>query len=127
VNASAPPTRVRGCSRCYDRALPQVYGYLAARVNEPAVAEDLTGETFLAAVRAVHEHKVADLTTAWLITVARNKLVVHWRRLEREERTLGLARPARLPAWSTTASTNASTAYARARCSASSARIHRSR
>ena len=75
----------------YDRALPQIYGYLAARVNDPVVAEDLTGETFLAAVRAVRENKVPDLTIAWLVTVARNKLVDHWRRLAREERTLRLA------------------------------------
>ena len=36
----------------YDRALPQVYGYLADRCRDPATAEDLTSETFLAAVRA---------------------------------------------------------------------------
>jgi RNA polymerase sigma-70 factor (ECF subfamily) len=75
----------------YDRALPQVYGYLVARVGDPAVAEDLTGETFLAAVRAVQDAKVPDLTIAWLVTVARNKLVDHWRRLEREARGLRLA------------------------------------
>jgi RNA polymerase sigma-70 factor (ECF subfamily) len=75
----------------YDRALPQVYGYLAARVGYAAVAEDLTGETFLAAVRAAREGKVPDLTIAWLVTVARNKLVDHWRRLAREERSLRLA------------------------------------
>ena len=34
----------------YDRALPQVYGYLLARCGRAAVAEDLTAETFLAAV-----------------------------------------------------------------------------
>ena len=75
----------------YDRALPQVYGYLVARVHDPAVAEDLTGETFLAAVHAVRAGKVPDLTIAWLVTVARNKLVDHWRRLAREERSLRLA------------------------------------
>jgi RNA polymerase sigma-70 factor, ECF subfamily len=75
----------------YDRALPQVYGYLAARVSDRTVAEDLTGETFLAAVRAVQDGKVPDLTIAWLVTVARNKLVDHWRRLEREARGLRLA------------------------------------
>ena len=32
----------------YDRALPQVYGYLMARCGDQAVAEDLTSETFLA-------------------------------------------------------------------------------
>lgn len=37
----------------YDRALPQVYGYLLSRCGRPALAEDLTAETFLAAVDAV--------------------------------------------------------------------------
>lgn len=80
-----------GLLSLYDRALPQVYGYLVARVSDPNVAEDLTGETFLAAVRAVQEATVPDLTIAWLVTVARNKLVDHWRRLAREERSLRLA------------------------------------
>ena len=44
----------------YDRALPQVYGYLRARVRDDTVAEDLTAETFLAAVHAVKEHKVPE-------------------------------------------------------------------
>jgi RNA polymerase sigma-70 factor (ECF subfamily) len=70
----------------YERALPQVYGYLSARTPSPAVAEDLTSETFLAAADAVKRDAVPDLTVAWLITVARNKLVDHWRREEREER-----------------------------------------
>jgi len=74
----------------YDRALPQVYGYLVARVGDPTLAEDLTAETFLAAVRAVHGGTVSDLTIAWLVTVARNKVVDHWRRRAREERGLRL-------------------------------------
>ncbi|MFD0665225.1 RNA polymerase sigma factor [Thermocatellispora tengchongensis] len=36
----------------YDEALPQVYGYLLARCGQRALAEDLTAETFLAAVEA---------------------------------------------------------------------------
>jgi RNA polymerase sigma-70 factor (ECF subfamily) len=75
----------------YDRALPQVYGYLRARVPSDAVAEDLTAETFLAAVQAVKAAKVPKLTIAWLVTVARNKLVDHWRREAREESNLALA------------------------------------
>jgi RNA polymerase sigma-70 factor (ECF subfamily) len=74
----------------YDHALPQVYGYLAARTRDSAVAEDLASETFLAAAQAVQRATVPDLTVAWLITVARNKLVDHWRRQEREERSLHL-------------------------------------
>jgi RNA polymerase sigma-70 factor (ECF subfamily) len=74
----------------YDRALPDVHGYLLSRCRDSQVAEDLTGDTFLAAVSAVRRGTVADLTVAWLITVARNKLVDHWRRQEREERKLRL-------------------------------------
>src|SRR5215467_1917494 len=75
----------------YDRALPQVYGYLLARCGQRAVAEDLTAETFLAAVDAVRGVRgglPASLSTAWLIGVARHKLCDHWRRQAREERTL---------------------------------------
>ncbi len=74
----------------YDRAVPQVYGYLLPRCGSATLAEDLTAETFLAAVAAVRRQRVPDLTVAWLVTVARNKLVDHWRRQAREERNLSL-------------------------------------
>lgn len=74
----------------YDRALPQVFGYVRARVGSNSTAEDITSETFLAAVAAINRGSVADLSAAWLITVARNKLVDHWRREAREERSLKL-------------------------------------
>lgn len=72
----------------YDRALPEVYGYLVRRCDGPTAAEDLTAETFLAAVTAVQKGTVPHLSTAWLIGVARHKLVDHWRRRARDERNL---------------------------------------
>jgi hypothetical protein len=36
----------------YHRALPQVYGYLLPRCGSAVLAEDLTAETFMAAVAA---------------------------------------------------------------------------
>ena len=72
----------------YDRALPQVFGYLRVRAGTETVAEDLTAETFLAAVQAIERGSVPSLTVAWLIGVARHKLVDHWRRQAREERSL---------------------------------------
>ncbi|MGH9084153.1 MAG: RNA polymerase sigma factor [Acidimicrobiales bacterium] len=75
----------------YDRALPEVYGYLASRCGSASAAEDLTSETFLAAVDAVRRRTVPKLTVAWLIGVARHKLVDHWRRQGREQ---GVAEPA---------------------------------
>jgi RNA polymerase sigma-70 factor (ECF subfamily) len=76
----------------YDVALPDVFGYLASRCGSASVAEDLTSETFLAAVDSVKRGVVRDLTVAWLIGVARNKLVDHWRRREREDRMLEVVR-----------------------------------
>ncbi len=73
----------------YDAALPQVYGYLLARCGSRAVAEELTSETFLAAVRSARASD-APVGPAWLIGIARHKLVDHWRRREREERGLRL-------------------------------------
>ena len=77
----------------YDEALPQVFGYLASRCGSASVAEDLTSETFLAAVDAIRGDRVPDLTVAWLIGVARHKLVDHWRRKEREDRSLRAVDP----------------------------------
>lgn len=72
----------------YDAALPEVYGYLLRRCRSVPVAEDLTSETFMAAVDAIEGDRVPKLTIAWLIGVARHKLVDHWRRLERQDRLL---------------------------------------
>jgi RNA polymerase sigma-70 factor, ECF subfamily len=72
----------------YDAALPQVYGYLLARCGRRALAEDLTAETFLAAVAACRRHPPPLPSTAWLVGIARHKLADHWRAVEREQRGL---------------------------------------
>ncbi len=72
----------------YRVALPQVYGYLLLRCGSVAVAEDLTAETFMAAVAATKQRGVQEVTVAWLVGVARHKLVDHWRRVAREQRGL---------------------------------------
>ncbi len=72
----------------YPRALPAVYGFVRSRCGDTALAEDLTAEVFLDAVRAVRAGTVADLTVAWLIVVARRRLVDHWRHQAVEERHL---------------------------------------
>lgn len=75
----------------YDEALPRVYGYLLSRCGRAAVAEDLCGQTFLAAVRTVRDDPPVPLSVGWLIGVARHKLIDHWRSQAREERGLRLA------------------------------------
>ena len=72
----------------YETALEDVYGYLLHRCGDVAIAEDLTSETFLAAAAAVRSGRSDSLSVAWLIGVARHKLVDHWRRTARHERGL---------------------------------------
>jgi RNA polymerase sigma-70 factor (ECF subfamily) len=75
----------------YRQALPQVHGYLLPRCGSTSVAEDLTAETFMAAVAAHRRDDPPALSVAWLIGVARHKLVDHWRRVGREERGVAVA------------------------------------
>jgi RNA polymerase sigma-70 factor (ECF subfamily) len=75
----------------YDTALPHVYGYLLARCGRRALAEDLTAETFLAAVAACRRGSLLEPDIGWLVGIARHKLVDHWRSAEREERGLRAA------------------------------------
>ena len=78
--------------RFYDRTVALVHGYLLRRCGSVAVAEDLTAETFLAAVDAVRREVAPPLNEAWILGVARHKLVDHWRRRAREERRLEAVR-----------------------------------
>jgi RNA polymerase sigma-70 factor (ECF subfamily) len=67
----------------YDQALPEVYGYLLDRCGDVTTAEDLTSETFLAAVRSAD---AALISIPWMIGVARHRLADHWRRRARDDR-----------------------------------------
>ncbi|OBG30040.1 RNA polymerase sigma factor [Mycobacterium sp. E3198] len=64
----------------YDEALPVVYGYFVRRCGDRATAEDLTSETFLAAMDAARRDDPPPITIPWLLGVARHKLADHYRR-----------------------------------------------
>jgi RNA polymerase sigma-70 factor (ECF subfamily) len=83
-----PAGAEHGLLELYDRALPHVYGYLRVRCDSQALAEDLSAETFLAAVDASRKPNPPPVDVPWLIGVARHKLADHWRRRARETRNL---------------------------------------
>jgi RNA polymerase sigma-70 factor (TIGR02952 family) len=64
----------------YDRYVDLVYRYVYYRVGLHAVAEDLTSETFLRALRriAVFTWQGKDFG-AWLVTIARNLVADHYK------------------------------------------------
>src|ERR1700674_5236597 len=76
----------------YDDALPRVYGYFLHRTGgSPAGAEDLTQETFLAAVRELKKGRRPETPIPWIYGIARHKLLDHYRRREKAERLLSPA------------------------------------
>lgn len=75
-----PPDAPRTLLALYDEALPAVYGYFVRRCPDRSTAEDLTSETFLAAMDGARKDDPPDITVPWLIGVARHKLADHFRR-----------------------------------------------
>jgi RNA polymerase sigma-70 factor (ECF subfamily) len=75
----------------YEDALPRVYGYLLHRCGGvSAVAEDLTQETFLAAVAELRKGRRVEAPIPWIYGIARHKLLDHYRRQERIETTVSI-------------------------------------
>jgi len=90
---SGEPTHL---SQLYDHALPEVYGYLRSRCDSTALAEELTSSTFVQAALVTSRGDHVDLSVGWLITVARNKLIDHWRRQAVADRSLVLLEGGRI-------------------------------
>lgn len=82
---SAPP---REFSAVYRHSVGDVYSYLASRTGDRSTAEDLTQEVFIAAARRFAAGD--EVEAAWLLAVARHKLIDHWRARAREDRKLAL-------------------------------------
>jgi RNA polymerase sigma-70 factor (ECF subfamily) len=73
----------------YEDALPRIYGYLLHRSGgNPGLAEDLTQETFLAAVSELKKGRCIETPLPWVYGIARHKLLDHYRRQARTERSL---------------------------------------
>lgn len=78
----------------YDRHLNRVYRHIYYRVGNRADAEDLTQQVFLQAWRAIGRYRrTAAPFIAWLLTIAHNAVVSHYRRA-RETTRSEIAAPA---------------------------------
>jgi RNA polymerase sigma factor (sigma-70 family) len=68
-------------ARVYEENVWRVYGFLAYRVGDPGLAEDLTQSTFERALRAWPRYDPRrGSERAWLLAIAANLLVDHHRR-----------------------------------------------
>ena len=68
----------------YDMVLPRVYRYLLARSGDSWLAEELTQQTFVEAIRSRRKFDGRSDVVTWLCGIGRHKLVDHYRRTDRE-------------------------------------------
>ena len=67
----------------YDTHVDEVYRFVHRRCRDHALAEDITQETFMAAIRTAGDPQ--SISIGWLLTVARNRLIDVLRRQTRYE------------------------------------------
>lgn len=69
--------------RLYELHVDRVYGFVLFRVRDRTLAEDLTQEIFIQAMRGIGSFDWRGSLAPWLLRIARNAVVDHWRRLGR--------------------------------------------
>lgn len=69
----------------YEEMLPVVYRYAVGRVGQ-TTGEEVCGDVFQAAATALRDGRRSQVTQAWLMAVAKNKVIDHWRRQERRQK-----------------------------------------
>src|SRR4029077_10931102 len=72
----ADPVRFRAW---YDEALPRVYRYLLTRCGDQELAEEVTQEAFVEAIRSRRKFRSESDPVTWVIAIGRNRLVDHIR------------------------------------------------
>jgi RNA polymerase sigma factor (sigma-70 family) len=63
----------------YQRHVERVYRYVQFRVHDTAMAEDLTQDIFISAYRGLAGLEQPDRFAGWLMAIARNRVLNHWR------------------------------------------------
>jgi RNA polymerase sigma factor (sigma-70 family) len=76
----AATTDTEAFAQLYDRYVQALYHYCYHRTNNVHDAEDLTSQTFLAALEAFPHYRRDGHFAAWLFAIARNKVVDYYRR-----------------------------------------------
>jgi RNA polymerase sigma-70 factor, ECF subfamily len=67
-------------AQLYRRYVTRIYRYLLVRVRNTQAAQDLTSQTFLAAMESIGSYRASGTFAAWLFGIARRKAADHFRR-----------------------------------------------
>ena len=71
-------------AQIYQRYAPHIYRYLLTKVNNQQDAQDLTAQTFAAALQKFNGFRADGSLAAWLTVIARNYAISHYRRKRHE-------------------------------------------
>jgi len=69
----------------YQRYMTRVYRYAMGRVGNEADAQDITSQTFIAAMENIHKFRGNSLFSTWLLGIARHKVADLYRRRRPEQ------------------------------------------
>ena len=69
----------RAFGELYERHERPVYRYFLRQGAAPALADDLLQDTWMAVIRNAERFEPRAKFTTWLFTVARSKMIDHWR------------------------------------------------
>jgi len=73
-------------SQLYRQYAPRIYGYVASRVGDPALADDLTSEVFLRALEGLPGFEYRGISLgAWLYRIAHDRVADHFRKQARRQ------------------------------------------
>ena len=76
----------RAFTAWYESALPRVYGFVHGRAGgDDALSEEITAQAFLEAVRARRSFDGRADPVTWICSIARNRLLDHYRRAARDQ------------------------------------------
>ena len=68
----------------YLRYASPVFRYLCSRTGNVQEAEDLTSQTFMAAMTSISQLQQDERFSSWLFSIARNKAMDHFRRRQKQ-------------------------------------------
>ncbi len=77
---AAPNDALHDFAAVYDECFPVVLRYILARVRDPVLAEDLTGDVFERALGGWHTFQGRSSARTWVLGIAHHVVAHHWRR-----------------------------------------------